>query len=708
MTAVGPGDHHPAERNRRLDRHLFASNASAYNPAWETYGWTEGLDRVRAGRLEERVPWGAELAESAEPPTLVREGGRGPGPKADDPEVDGDALGTLGLPEAFLPLDGRLGFCLSGIVRPARQEARARRPRVATHTLLFDQALFREIDGFPQGLHLDLSAAGTAKATTPPEAAWFAQLRRSAPAAPGPLPTPDYRPNRERFRRARLREVERLARAAVAAGGARAVRGALADAYRKVGATSDSASAPVRAPTRDTPTGKGSRDGAVRVAGAHREACVVLRLAWLSLPLVDRVRVFYSMLDLRGRHPTPCLVPGAVFSGPGPGPRAGGAAPGATASAEGGPLETWAALVLGNPAEYGRASARFDARGLSLFRAASEPYVVHWAAARLGAVDLPERARLESRGSGRWRALGVLTAADLAARPPGQPPEWIDPIFREPLLASNRRFFDGLVRGFGGKVPGPWAARLAVLAGTGTRRRAEGLVLLVEGLRALAQAGADAGELGTAVGRTREQDGDETVAKLAGIVVELLEPLGRVADVPAMVDAAAIRDPMDSRLARDLIRVFLAQSGRAHPATHPATHPAWQTLLARVWLGLAAAGGADIGASEATSGPGATAPGRDQSRTVDPGVLQRLAWVELRTWGRTFLASLAAAGRPGAAALARRLMEHEPEPPLSLFLALRSALVRRRSALARRSSSAQRPVRKTRWPWRRSARRRSE
>lgn len=694
MTAPGPDEHDPAGRNRRLDRHLFASNASAYNPAWETCGWTGGLDRVRAGRLEERVPWGAELAESAEPPVLVREGGRGP--RADDPKTDAVAMGTLGLPEAFLPLDGRLGFCLSGVVRPAREEARARRPRVATHTLLFDQSLFREIDGFPQGLHLDLSAAGMASGA-PAEAAWFAQLRRSAPAGLEPLATPEYRPNRDRIRRARLREVDRLARAAVAAGGVRAVREALVDVYRKVDATSDPARAPDRAPTPDAPAAKVSRDGAVQVVGTRREACVVMRLAWLSLPLVDRVRVFYSTLDLRGRHPTPCLVPGAAVPGRGTGTGTGGTG---AASTKRGPLETWAALVLGDSAEYGRASARIDARGLSLFRAASEPYVVHWAPARLGAVDLLDRTRLESRGAERWRALGVLAAADLAARPPGRPPEWIDAVLREPLLTTNRRFFDGLVRGFGGKVPGSWAARLAVLAGTGTRRRAEGLVLLVEGLRALAQAGADAGELGAAVGRTREQDGDETVAKLAGIVVGLLEPLGRVADVPKMVDAAGLRDPMSSRLARDLIRVFLAWPGRAHPA--------WQTLLARVWLGLAAARRAEVGASEATTAPGEAALGSDQSRSLDAGVLQRLAWVEQRIWGKTALASLAAAGRPGAASLARRLMEHEPGPPISVFLALRLALLHRRSAPARRSSSARHPTRKTRWRWSGSRERSSE
>lgn len=648
-----------AAQHRRLDRHLFASNVSAYNSAWETYGWTEGLDRVRAGRMEERVPWGAELAESAAPPTLVHGDAQGRGTVPENPALA--ALGTFGLPEAFLPLDGRLGYCVSGIVRPSSDGASSRRPRIATHTLLFDESFFREIDGFPQGLHMDLSAG-----PGPKEASWFAQLRGSVPAAPGALAELGYTPNRNGFRRARLQEVNGLARAAVAALGAKPAQEELEDVYRAVGGALDSA--------REAARGKATAGGPVPVAGAWREARILLRLAWLSLPLVDRARVFYSMLDLRGRHPTPCLAPVMPAPAPRTTPALNTASVPRTARVESdgpGPLSTWAALVLGEPREYARFGERLDVRNMSLYQRESEPYIVHWHPVRLGAMGLLERARLEeSRGSrGRWRGLGWLAAADLGARPPDRLPQWIEAVDREPLLATNRPFHDGLVRGLGGRLPssvegGPREAqvamaRLAVLAGTRARRRKEGLALLVAGMRSLASAGNDAGEIGAAVRGTREHDGDAEVAQLASKAAELLGSVGRQADVPAMVKAAGV-DPIDPSLAQSLIRVFLEGSSR--------TRPSWQELLERVWLGVAASG-----ATDSELGP------------VELEALQRLAWVERRTWGATSLVALAVKGRPGAVALARRLMEHEAEPPpLSVFLALRSALAQCSSA-ARRS-----------------------
>lgn len=656
-----------AAQHRRLDRHLFASNVSAYNSAWETYGWTEGLDRVRAGRLEERVPWGAELAESAAPPMLVHGDAQGRGAVPENPALA--ALGMFGLPEAFLPLDGRLGYCVSGIVRPSSDGAPSRRPRIATHTLLFDESFFREIDGFPQGLHMDLSVT-----PGPKEASWFAQLRGSVPAAPGALAELGYTPNRNGFRRARLQEVDGLARAAVAALGAKLAQEELEDVYRTVGGALDSA--------REAARGKATAGGPVRVAGAWREACVLLRLAWLSLPLADRARVFYSMLDLRGRHPNPCLAP-ATAAHPSRTAPASIAAPSSrparVESERPGPLSTWAALVLGEPREYARVGARLDARNMSLYRRETEPYIVHSSPARLGAVDLLERARLEeSRGTrGRWRGLGRLAAADLDARPPDRPPKWIETVLREPLLATNRRFHDGLVRGLGGRLPGSVEAgpqearvamaRLAVLAGTRASRRKEGLALLVAGMRSLASAGNDVGEIGAAVRGALEHDGDAAVAQLASIAAGLLGSLGREAEVPAMMEAASLRDPINSSLAQDLVRVFLAGPSRVRPS--------WQRLLGRVWLGVTTSDAADSELGQA-----------------ELEALQRLAWIERRTWGGTSLVALAAKGSPGAVALARRLMEHEPGPPLSVFLALRSVV--RRPSATRRSQSKRRRFRK--------------
>ena len=179
------------------DRHLFASSTSPYNAAWETCGRSAGLDRVRARRLEERVPWAAGLADLEDPPVLIDEdGGR-----------TATAVGFL--PEAFLPLDNRLGFCLSGVIR-AKEGRTSRRWRTATHTLLFDEGLFRQMDGFPQGLHLDLPGPGGGGAPVD-RAPWFEHFGRSAPSEPTLLPEIGSVPPRSCFRSARLREVARLA-----------------------------------------------------------------------------------------------------------------------------------------------------------------------------------------------------------------------------------------------------------------------------------------------------------------------------------------------------------------------------------------------------------------------------------------------------------------------------------------------------------------
>ncbi len=657
MTADRPDADGRPSSHRRLDRHLFASNASPYNLAWETYGWTEGLDRTRARRLEERVPWGTELADSADPPVLVHGGGV-------RPAVNDPVHGTFGLPESFLPLDGRLGFCLSGVVRPRSGEPRARRARIATHTLLFDEGLFREIDGFPQGLHMDLSALPIAS-----EAAWFAELRGSAPVEPSPLPPPERPHGTERFRRARLCELDRL-RAAVAGAGTRAAKEALCAVYRAMGDVLGRRRGDM--PREDADSRAAKAAGVIPVGPLSPtadapDADALLRLAWLSLPLADRARVFYSMLDVRGRRPTPCLVPLAADSRKGanvgkatdsgiriePGRAADSAVREAPAT-ELDPVRRWATLVLEMPADHARVSARIDLRSMSLFRPECLPYFVQWEPSRPGRVDIFARARMEAAGAKRWRGLGRLAAADLAARPAGQWPEWAKAVSGNAMLGANPRFFDGLARGSCGWVAGREAGRLAAVAGTGAEHRGHGLALLVEGLRALVQAGADVGELGRAVRRTRELDGEAVVAELASMLVALLRVAGREAEVPEMVDVARVQDPIAPGLASELVAAFLGLAERASSA--------WRPLLERAWLGVVASEAADAGPDE-----------------QGLGVLQRLAWAERRARGDMSLAALAAKGVPGAADLARRLVEPARRPPLSVFLGLMSALAGRRA-----------------------------
>ncbi len=255
-----------------IDRHVFASNVSAFDTAWRTFGWTPAIAGERAGRLEESVPW-ATLAAQAERP----------------PHLRGSAAEVLGadnfdrLPFAFIPLDGRLGFSVWGAIG---RDAHGPEWRVLTHTLLFDRSTFELLAGYPAGLLSDEQLG-----------AWFREMVESSsfdrptPLAPVAVPlTPE---TRTRFERARLRELGRLRqRLADRRGGAAALEQQLVTLYEALAASQ----------------GNGHlRRIALRTRGAVDDALFV-RFAWLSLPLADRAEVFFTTQQRKAVTPSATLL----------------------------------------------------------------------------------------------------------------------------------------------------------------------------------------------------------------------------------------------------------------------------------------------------------------------------------------------------------------------------------------------------------------
>jgi hypothetical protein len=234
-----------------VDRHAFASNASSFNTAWETFGWTPALEGARASRLEEQVPW-ATLAARAESPARLS----GPYERVIAPaNFDRLQFGAL-------PLDGRYGFSVWGAIG----ERRGGEWRVLTHTLLFDDDGFDLMAGFPQGL---LTIAGRSD--------WFRELvERStftARAPLAPITLERTRATRAAFEQARRAEIARLrARLLPLAGGAARLEAELATVLEALARTRN---------------GGPIRHVALRSVADGRTELLV-RLAWTALPLADR------------------------------------------------------------------------------------------------------------------------------------------------------------------------------------------------------------------------------------------------------------------------------------------------------------------------------------------------------------------------------------------------------------------------------------
>jgi hypothetical protein len=137
-----------------LDRHVLSSGPALVDSGKDTFAWTPGLAGERVARLKNEVPWGVTTAGAETPPRL------------DGKEVLSEE-NYLRLHFAWIPLDGRMGFCVWGAVgeRPQGRSVW----RVLTHTTLFDEQAFLAVAGNPFAL-LKAGVAGD----------WFREL-----AAPG-------------------------------------------------------------------------------------------------------------------------------------------------------------------------------------------------------------------------------------------------------------------------------------------------------------------------------------------------------------------------------------------------------------------------------------------------------------------------------------------------------------------------------------------
>ncbi|MGH7555392.1 MAG: hypothetical protein ACREMQ_20515, partial [Longimicrobiales bacterium] len=255
-----------------IDRHVFASNASVFDTAWRTFGWTPGIAGERSGRLEEAVPW-ATLAARAERPAHLR--------GAADEVLEPGNFDRLEF--AFLPLDGRFGFSVWGAIGRA---GAAPEWRVLTHTLLFDRATFDLIAGFPFAL---LSDAKLGR--------WFREMVEHSPFEQpetlAPVAVPVAPDTRARFERARLREITRLRdRLLSLSGDAAALEQRLAQLYEALAITQ--AGGPVK-----------------RVALRARngiDQALLVRLAWLSLPIADRAEIFFTTEQRKTQSPAATLL----------------------------------------------------------------------------------------------------------------------------------------------------------------------------------------------------------------------------------------------------------------------------------------------------------------------------------------------------------------------------------------------------------------
>ena len=254
-----------------IDRHAFASNASSFNTAWETFGWTPAIEGARAGRLEEQVPWATSAARADDPPRLS-----GAAEQVLSP-ANYDRLGS-----GFLPLDGRFGFAIWGAIGERRRGAEW---RVLTHTLLIDTDAFDVLAGYPQGLLTVASASS-----------WFREMVAgetfASPQPLDPVQVARTRATRSAFERARRDEIHRLRdRLIPPFGGEEGLEDALAIVLEALARTR---------------SGGPIRHVALRTA-ADRRSELLIKLAWLALPLADRAETWFLTEQRRTETPRATL-----------------------------------------------------------------------------------------------------------------------------------------------------------------------------------------------------------------------------------------------------------------------------------------------------------------------------------------------------------------------------------------------------------------
>ena len=251
----------------RIERHVLASNASSFDTAWRTFGWTPAIAGEAASRLEEQVPWATTAAASEAPARLA-----GAAEDVLDP-ANADRLDY-----AFLPIDGRLAFSVWGAIGERRSDAGEW--RVATDTLLLDAEAFDAIAGNPFALFRELVRRGNA---------WTA-LAEPAPLEPVVLECDGA--IRAAYEAERLREIERLRDALVGRIGAADLVARLAALYEAI-ARLRRPPGPRHVAMRDTP---------------NRAAPLLARLAWLSLPFADRIRTSFTTEQRRTQRARATLI----------------------------------------------------------------------------------------------------------------------------------------------------------------------------------------------------------------------------------------------------------------------------------------------------------------------------------------------------------------------------------------------------------------
>jgi hypothetical protein len=120
-----------------VDRHVLSSGPVLVDSGKDTFGWTPGLAGERAARLRNEVPWGVAVSGAEKPPRL------------EGKEMLSEQ-NYLRLHFAWLPLDGRMGFCVWGAIgdRPLGRSVW----RVLTHTALMNEEAFQAVAANPFAL----------------------------------------------------------------------------------------------------------------------------------------------------------------------------------------------------------------------------------------------------------------------------------------------------------------------------------------------------------------------------------------------------------------------------------------------------------------------------------------------------------------------------------------------------------------------------
>jgi hypothetical protein len=233
-----------------LDRHVLSSGAALVDSGKDTFGWTPELAGERAARLKNEVPWGVSTAGAESPPRLE---GR-------------DVLSQenyLRLHFAWIPLDNRMGFCVWGAIGDLPLGRTVW--RVLTHTALMEVDAFRAMESNPFAL-LKQAVAGD----------WVREL-----AAPGsfdergpvePIRVVASAEARDIAEKLRRDDIERLRARLRDLLGAAALKRRLAALYAALSSVPHVALA----------------------STSDRQAEMLVRLAWLTLPSVDRWQTSFT------------------------------------------------------------------------------------------------------------------------------------------------------------------------------------------------------------------------------------------------------------------------------------------------------------------------------------------------------------------------------------------------------------------------------